>query len=294
MKRNHNAGPIGKRYKKGSYGWLPDVPDQRDYLLSAVLKVPARLPRQVDLRPLCSKVEDQGELGSCTANALAGAVEFLEMKDKVPYQDFSRLFIYYNERALEQTINSDSGAMIRDGIKTLAKNGVCSEKSWPYNEAKFKAKPGPTCYKEALQHQITSYHRITTLDEMRACLAEGYPFVFGFTVYESFETQDVARTGVVNLPKSNERVLGGHAVLAVGYDHSKQRFIVRNSWGENWGMKGYFTMPYKYLSNRNLSEDFWTIRRGELMRSKKGGTAQQHDKSGERGINGGEFNERRC
>jgi C1A family cysteine protease len=143
-----------------TYGWVPDVPDQRDYLLSAVLKIPARLPREVDLRPLCSKVEDQGQLGSCTANALAGAIEFLERKDKVPFQDFSRLFIYYNERALEHTINSDSGAMIRDGIKTLAKQGVCSEKSWPYEVSKFKSKPGPACYKEALEHQITSYRQI--------------------------------------------------------------------------------------------------------------------------------------
>jgi C1A family cysteine protease len=262
------VGILGKR----GYGWVPDVPDQRDYLLSAVLKVPARLPRKVDLRPLCSKVEDQGQLGSCTANALAGAIEFLECKDKVPFQDFSRLFIYYNERALEHTINSDSGAMIRDGIKTLAKQGVCSEKTWPYVVSKFKAKPRPVCYKEALEHQITSYHRILSLDQMRACLAEGFPFIFGFTVYESFDTQAVARTGIVNMPKRNEQVLGGHAVLAVGYDHSKQRFIVRNSWGTDWGMKGYFTMPYKYLSDRNLSDDFWTIRRGELMvlRKKKG------------------------
>jgi C1A family cysteine protease len=263
------------RLGKGAYGWLPDVPDQRDYLLSAVLKVPAKLPRLVDLRPGCSTVEDQGPLGSCTANALAGALEFLERKNKVPFKDFSRLFIYYNERVLEHTINSDSGAMIRDGIKTLAKQGVCSEKNWPYEVSKFKIKPGKDCYQEALEHQITSYHRIITLDEMRACLAEGFPFVFGFAVYESFESQEVSRTGAVPMPKPGERLLGGHAVLAVGYDQAKQRFIVRNSWGAAWGLKGYFTMPYKYLGNRDLSDDFWTIRRGELMVPLKKGKARK-------------------
>ena len=112
-----------KKVSKKLYGWVPDVPDQRDYLLSAVLRIPAKLPRKVDLRPFCSKIEDQGELGSCTANALAGALEFLEKKDNVAFEDFSRLFIYYNERAIEHSIQSDSGAMIRDGIKTLAKQG---------------------------------------------------------------------------------------------------------------------------------------------------------------------------
>jgi C1A family cysteine protease len=268
--RASKNGFVGKR----GYGWVPDIPDQRDYLFSAVRKVPAKLPAKVDLRPLCSKVEDQGQLGSCTANALAGAIEFLERKDKVPYLDFSRLFIYYNERALEHTINSDSGAMIRDGIKTLTKQGACSEKRWPYEVSKFKSKPGPDCYQEALQHQITSYRRILTLDQMRTCLAEGFPFVFGFTVYESFETQEVARTGFVTMPNPQEQVLGGHAVLAVGYDESSQRFLVRNSWGTAWGQKGYFTLPYKYLGNRNLSDDFWTIRRGELMVPRKKGRGQ--------------------
>jgi C1A family cysteine protease len=126
-------------------------------------------------------------------------------------------------------------------------------------------KPGPACYKEALDHQITSYRRILTLDEMRRCLAEGFPFVFGFTVYESFESQEVAKTGIVQMPQPSERSIGGHAVLAVGYDEAQRRFIVRNSWGTGWGQKGYFTIPYDYVSNRNLSDDFWTIRRGERI-----------------------------
>ena len=257
--------PQKSKFKSLGYGWVPDVPDQRDYLLSAVLRVPAKLPSKVDLRPLCSKVENQGQLGSCTANALAGALEFLERKDKVSFEDVSRLFIYYDKREVEHIIQSDSGAMIRDGIKTLAKQGVCSEKKWPYIISKFRLKPTPVCYKDAANHKITSYRRIITLDEMRACLADGFPFVFGFTVYESFESQTVAKTGVVNMPQHDERSLGGHAVLAVGCSDAEERFIVRNSWGEDWGMKGYFTMPYKYVADRNLSDDFWTVRRGENM-----------------------------
>jgi C1A family cysteine protease len=254
---------------KRVFGWVPDVPDQRDFLLKSVLKVPAKLPASVDLSKGCSKVEDQGELGSCTANALAGALEFLERKDKIkPFVDFSRLFVYYNERVIEHTVRSDSGAMLRDGIKTLAKQGACSEKSWPYDVTKFAKKPGVPCYKEAMDHCITSYHRIVTVDEMRACLAEGYPFVFGFAVYESFQAQKVSKTGVVDMPKQGERSLGGHAVMAVGYDDATKRFLVRNSWGTTWGKKGYFTMPYDYVGNRDLSDDFWTIRRGGQMKSK--------------------------
>ncbi len=260
---------LSKRKKliRRAYGWLPDLPDQRDFLFSAVSRVPAVLPESVDLRPLCSPVEDQGELGSCTANALAGALEYLERKDNVQFEDFSRLFIYYNERALEHTTKSDSGAMIRDGIKTLAKQGVCSEKRWPYRVSKFAVKPDAACYRQALQHKITSYHRILTFDEMKACLASHFPFVFGFSVYESFESQQVAKTGIVPMPGQGERQLGGHAVLAVGYDDSARRFLVRNSWGANWGIKGYFTIPYDYLADRNLSDDLWTVRRGGFMRS---------------------------
>ena len=259
-----DARTKSKAVHKLRYGWIPDVPDQRDYLYGAVRPI-LHLPPRIDLRATCSAIEDQGNLGSCTGNALAGAIEFLEHKNRVSFMEASRLFIYYNERALEGSVKSDAGAMIRDGIKTLKNQGVCSEKRWPYVISKFAAKPGAACYKEALNHQITSYHRILTLDDMRTCLADGYPFVFGFAVYESFESPDVARTGVVPMPQPGERSLGGHAVLAVGYDDEQRRFVVRNSWGAHWGQKGYFTMPYEYLASRNLSDDLWTIRSGELM-----------------------------
>jgi C1A family cysteine protease len=175
------------------------------------------------------------------------------------------LFIYYNERVIENTVSSDSGAMLRDGIKTLAKQGVCTEAKWPYVISQFTKKPTAGCRREAAKHQITSYQRLLTVAEMRSCLADGYPFAFGFTVYESFESSTVARTGKLNMPKPGEKVLGGHAVMAVGYNDKHKRFTIRNSWGTDWGKQGYFTMPYAYLDDRDLSDDFWTIRRGELM-----------------------------
>ncbi|MFZ1081298.1 MAG: C1 family peptidase [Candidatus Kryptoniota bacterium] len=262
--RKRRSQPLPKLGKPG-YGWLADLPDHRDLLFDQIRPAIAALPPSIDLRPTCPPVENQGQLGSCTANALVGGLEFLELKDSIKLVDLSRLFIYYDERLIEHTVKSDSGAQIRDGIKTLAKQGVCPEKEWPYNIAKFAVKPTAACYKDALQHKISTYHRILTLNDMRTCLASGFPFVFGFTVYESFESPQVAQTGIVNMPQPGEKVLGGHAVLAVGYDDSQQRFIVRNSWGTTWGQKGYFTIPYAYLSDRNLSDDFWTIRRGGDM-----------------------------
>src|SRR5439155_27071992 len=177
---------------------------------------------------------------------------------------------YCTERVIEHTVADDAGAMIRDGIKTLVKQGTCSEKRWPYVIARFAVKPSAACYREAADHQVTAYARLQTLVAMRACLADGYPFVFGFTVYESFESERVAATGTVPMPRHREKVLGGHAVLAVGYDDVKRRFLVRNSWGTGWGMNGYFTMPYDYLASRDLSDDFWAIRRQEGFKPEPG------------------------
>lgn len=243
---------------KRNYGWVPDKPDQRDYLYSAIRPV-VRLPKKVDLRAGCSEVEQQGRLGSCTANALAGNLEFLDKKLDGEYVDVSRLFIYYNERVLMGTVDYDSGAALRDGIKTLKNDGACHERTWPYVVSHFDRQPPVKCYAEAKQHLVTSYHRISSLGEMLTCLAEGYPFVFGFTVYESFQSVEVRKTGVVNMPAKDEIAISGHAVAAVGYDQLKKRFIVRNSWGTSWGMNGYFTIPFEYLEK--LAGDFWTIRR---------------------------------
>jgi C1A family cysteine protease len=172
----------------------------------------------------------------------------------------SRLFIYYNERVIENTVNNDNGAMIRDGIKTVNKLGVCPEDMWPYNPSEFTQKPQSGCYKEALKHQALSYHRVVRdINQLKGCLSQGYPFIFGFSVYEGFEGTKVAQTGVLDMPAKKESLIGGHAVTAVGYDDPEKRFIVRNSWGTGWGQKGYFTMPYEYLLHEQLSNDFWMI-----------------------------------
>ena len=252
--------PTPRRNKH--YGWLPDLPDHRDRTYQAPLARLGPLPRLVDLRAGCPPVYNQGQLGSCTAHAIAGAIEFNQKKQELPDIFLpSRLFIYYNERVIEGTIDEDAGAMIRDGIKSVAKQGAPHEALWAYDIAKFRRKPPAPAYRDARKHAAVLYQRVTQeLSQLRGCLAAGFPFVFGFSVYEAFESDTVAANGRVPMPKAKEKMLGGHAVLAVGYDHPKRRFIVRNSWGLTWGQQGYFTMPYDYLLDSNLSDDFWTIK----------------------------------
>lgn len=243
---------------KRHYGWKPDLPDQRDYSFSAP---PRHLPPAVDLRPECPPVFDQGNLGSCTANAIANAHLFAQFKENEVPVTPSRLFIYFNERDIEGTVNHDSGAEIRDGFKSIAHAGVCPESEWPYRVTKFAQRPTAKCFTDAKKHLAVQYQRITqTIAQLKGCLADGFPFVFGFTVYDSFESDAVAQSGVLNLPAKSEKPLGGHAVLCVGYDESSQRFLVMNSWGTEWGQKGFFTMPYQYVLNSNLADDIWTLR----------------------------------
>jgi C1A family cysteine protease len=244
------------------YGWIPDLPDHRDLAFRAPLARLGPLPKKVDLSPQCPPIWNQGSLGSCTAHAIAAALEFDQQKQQfadvfVP----SRLFIYYNERKMEGTVDQDAGAMIRDGIKSVSKQGAPHEPLWPYALEKFRTQPSTAAYADGRKHAAVLYQRVTQdIGQLRGCLAAGYPVVFGFTVYTSFESDAVAASGRVPMPAQKEKVLGGHAVLAVGYDHPAKRFIVRNSWGESWGKKGYGTMPYAYLLDDNLSDDFWTIK----------------------------------
>jgi len=248
-------------------GWKPDLPDVRDriYRPPQMLGLLApQLPAVVDLRPKCGPVRDQGSLGACTGFAIASALAHLHHDDgdKFAAHDLSPLFIYYQERKLEGTISEDSGAYIRDGIKVVASDGAPHEKRWPYIIKRYRWKPSVAAYRDAAKNLVGTYMRLSTLTDMRQCLADGFPFVFGFTVYPDLFSSAVARSGILPLPNGSNAPLGGHAVLAVGYDDQSQRFLVQNSWGDDWGQQGFFQMPYAYLASRSLSDDFWTVRAG--------------------------------
>lgn len=203
--------------------------------------------------------------GNCTANASAGLVQYKLLDEGKHSFVPSRLFIYYNERVIEGTVNEDSGATLTDGIKVIVHDGAPPESLWWYNDdgKTFKVKPNKSVYQAALKTKAYGEQVLdnTNLPELKTCLAGGSPFIFGFTVYESFESDQVAKTGVVPMPGKHEELLGGHAVMAVGYDDSKKVFIVRNSWGADWGLKGYFLFPYDYVTNTDLSADYWTIQK---------------------------------
>lgn len=258
--------------RKIKYGWNPDLPDRRDRRYSAPPPVLARRPPKVDLRDgRMPGVYAQGHVGSCVPNAVAAACEYLmarghEDRGGDPPYTPSRLFLYYNARKIENSIGADDGCQIRDVIRSLAVDGFCRESpgrpdAWPYVEENIDVRPPDTCYECARRELITSAARVTpTLDQLQGCLAAGLPVIFGFVVYESFESADVARTGVVPLPGLDERCFGGHAVLLVGYDDDARLFTVRNSWGPDWGDGGYCYFPYSALLDRDATDDFWVVR----------------------------------
>lgn len=245
-----------------TYGWHKDNPDKRDllYKVEKILEVQplVSLPPLVNLRPLSQMppIVDQLALGSCTANACARALGFIHNAEA-----FSRLFIYWNERSIEGTVSYDSGGQLRDVISSVDTYGACLETVLPYDITQFTVQPSPICYTDAKADLVTQYLSIGSLQEMKSCLAAGFPFIFGFTVYESFEDPSwSSSTGMMPIPGSNEQVLGGHAVCAVGYDDSQSAMIVANSWGVSWGLSGYFYVPYSFISDTSYADDMWTIR----------------------------------
>ena len=265
--------PAG-RTKHLALGWKPSLPDHRDLMFSVGLPTLQNLPSSVDLRgPNCPPILDQGDIGSCTANALSAAVQFDRRKNgDTPDFTPSRLFIYYNERQIEGTIPTDAGANLRDGIQSLANQGVCPETEWPYDDTAGDSQthafpvgsppvtqPPQQSYDDAANYKIVSYQSITQdLSQLRGALAQGFPFVMGFTVYGSWYNVEPVPT-TITLPTGDDTSIGGHAVMIVGYDDSTQLFTVQNSWGTGVGDNGYFYMPYSYITNSNLASDFWMI-----------------------------------
>lgn len=243
-------------------GWLRDSLDHRDHRLTMV--PPGQpLPSQVSLRDKMPDRFDQLALGSCTANAWALNYRYDARKQGLPDFMPSRLMIYYDERALEHSTRSDSGAQIRDGAKVLAKQGACAETDWPYSVAMFARKPPKACYTSGLKHRAIEYQAVPQdADAMRACLAAGYAIVIGFTCFPGLESDAAAKTGHVPMPAHGEAPIGGHAVLVTGYDDTApgQPWEFANSWSESWGSSGFGTLPRRYLLGPQLAGDFWACR----------------------------------
>lgn len=244
------------------YGYIKDCEDVRDKKRSFTCPLNIPAPGRWNLQSQFPAVYDQGKLGSCTSNAIAAVFEYTLIREGLCDFQPSRLFHYYNERDMEGTVLNDAGAQIRDGIKTLFTLGICPERMWPYDITQYTTKPPPECYTEALFDRSVVYSRVDqTLQQLSAAIRNKFPVVFGFTVYESFESAEVASSGVMPMPKEGESVLGGHCVVMVGYDDAAQVATCRNSWGPTWGLGGYFTMPYEFLLNSDFCTDFWIIQK---------------------------------
>jgi C1A family cysteine protease len=259
-------------------GWKPDVPDQRDHQfdhLKVLRRLRQKLPAKVDLRTLNlhTPVFDQGNLGSCTANAIGKAYEFAQRKQGLEDYAPSRLFIYYGEREIEGSINYDAGAEIRDGLKVVNKLGAPHEALWPYKVSRFTVKPSQSAYDDGELHQALGYAAVQVkTTAVKAALAAGFPVVIGFTVYSSYYTiDDPSARGFMPIPKANETVEGGHCVLQMGYArmrapwdrYSKDYGIYLGSWGQQSGDEGFFYAPLGWMCDRNNADDFWTLTEAE-------------------------------
>jgi C1A family cysteine protease len=267
-------------------GYLPELADIRDFTIKSkeivkilestgVLKAAPSIPSSIDIRQYCAPIENQGTLGSCTANAGVGLLEYFERKSFGKHIDASRLFLYKVTRDLMQ-VTGDTGAYIRNTLGAIALFGVPPEKYWPYDIAKFDIEPSAFLYNFAEVFKGLQYYRLdppgatpaSVLATIKAWIAAGFPSEFGFTVYSSIS--QAATTGKIPLPCAGEKVLGGHAIDAVGYDDNMKitntncnltttgAFLIRNSWGTGWGAAGYGWLPYDYVL-KGLANDWWTL-----------------------------------
>lgn len=247
---------MAKSKVKRVLNWVPDLPDKRDlYLKVSRFR---KLPDAVDLRDKFTPVEDQEDIGSCGAQAFVGNMEYLDKLDDNEWTDLSRLFVYWISRDDKY---QDTGVFLRDMIKALAEYGACDEILWPYIAHKYDVKPSKKAFLDALKRRITEYRRIDSFRGVKQALADGFPVAFGFTVFDSF--MEIDKDGIMPMPNLyTESTQGGHAVLAVGYTDT--HLIVRNSWGANWGEKGYFYMPFLFAEDGDFTADFWTITRSPV------------------------------
>ena len=250
-------------------GLKPDRHDPKDFeRVYGAPDIPASDEHPIiDLRKYIHQVYEQGNLGTCAACAICAAYELLLKKEAEPMDysyyhfDSSRLFLYYNSREYEGNTGVDSGAPFCDTLKAIHVKGICRESLWPYKTRKFADRPTPACYDDAKGKTISKYERLRQdIDQFRACLKEGYPFAFGFSMYNSFI---IKKNGLMPMPSDKEIASTSepdmHGVLAVGYNDNTQCITVLNSWGKSFGDKGYFYMPYKYISNPKLAHNFWKI-----------------------------------